>query len=326
MKVLVTGADGMLGSNIVKELIAKNHDVSIFVLPNSKKLFPELPLNRYTGNILNLDSIIKSVEGHDAVIHVAALTDVWPSRSEIVRKVNIDGTKNVATATKRAGLKRLVVIGSASSCGYGSIENPGTEETPFVSDKYGLDYVDSKKEAQDYILKEARENNLPALVINPTFMFGAYDSKPGAGKMIKAIYEGKIPAYAPGGRNYIHAKDVAIAAINSLTMGKIGESYITGNQNLTYQEALNLISDTIDGKAPKFKVPSFILKIMGLGSSMIATIFGTIPTISYPMSIISIDEHYFSSKKAIKELQLPQTDIRIAIKECFEWMKENDIC
>ncbi|NJN78925.1 MAG: NAD-dependent epimerase/dehydratase family protein [Saprospiraceae bacterium] len=134
------------------------------------------------------------------------MTDVWPYRSEIVRRVNIEGTKNVAAATVSAGVNRLVVIGSASSCGIGSMENPGTEETTFVSNKYGLDYIDSKKAAQDFILSEAKKHNLPALMVNPTFMFGAYDSKPGAGQVIAAINEGKIPGYPSGGRNYILQK------------------------------------------------------------------------------------------------------------------------
>lgn len=325
MKVIVTGADGMLGSNIVKELVSRGHKVSTYVLPNSKILFPKLNLKRYEGNILDVNTLIKSVDGHDAIIHAAALTDVWPSRSEKVRRVNIEGAKNVAKATKKANIERLVVIGSASSCGFGDKQNLGSEETPFKSHKYGLDYIDSKKEAQDYIIKEAKENGLPAILVNPTFMFGAYDSKPGSGKMIKAIHEGKIPAYAPGGRNYVHAKDVAVAAVNGLTMGKIGEYYIAGNRNMSYHEALHLISDTIDGKPPKFEVPPVIMKTIGWLSSAAANVFGITPTISYPIAVISTDEQYFSSQKAIEELGLPQTDLKIAIRECFEWMKANNV-
>ncbi|MFK7948621.1 MAG: NAD-dependent epimerase/dehydratase family protein [Saprospiraceae bacterium] len=325
MKVIVTGADGMLGSNIVKELVSKGHEVSTYVLPNSRILFPKLNLKRYEGNILDAKTLTQSVDGHDAIIHVAALTDVWPSRSEIVRRVNIEGTKNIVAATKQANIKRLVAIGSASSCGFGDKKNLGNEEVPFKSHKYGLDYIDSKKEAQDYIIKEAKENGLPAIVVNPTFMFGAYDSKPGSGKMVKAIYEGKVPAYTTGGRNYVHAKDVAVAAVNALTMGRIGEYYIAGNRNMNYHEAFTLINDTIGGKSPKFKAPSWIIKTLGLVSSAVGTIFGITPTISYPMAAISTEEQYFSSQKAIDELGLPQTDLKIAIRECFEWMKANNV-
>jgi dihydroflavonol-4-reductase len=326
MKVLVTGADGMLGSNIVKELSDKNHDITIFVLPNSPTIFPELSLNQIEGNILDAEGIKKAAEGQDAIIHVAALTDVWPYRSEIVRQVNIEGTKNVAAATIHAGLQRLVAIGSASSCGIGTLENPGTEEAPFVSDKYGLDYVDSKKTAQDFLLHETKENGLPALIINPTFMFGAYDSKPGAGQIIRAVYNRQIPGYPSGGRNYIFAKDVAIAAVNALTMGRIGECYIAGSHNLNYKDAFNIIAEVIDSKAPSIKFPGLLMKTLGWINATIANLFGTTPAITYAMAAISADEHYFSSKKAIDELDLPQTDLKIAVKECFDWMKKNDVC
>jgi dihydroflavonol-4-reductase len=325
MRVLVTGADGMLGVNIVQELVSRNHEISVFVLPNSPILFPYLVLNRIEGNILDLEKLTKAVEKHDAIIHVAALTDVWPYRSEMVRRVNIEGTKNIAAATVAAAIPRLVVIGSASSCGIGSMENPGTEETTFVSSKYGLDYIDSKKAAQDFILKEARENGLPAIMVNPTFMFGAYDSKPGAGQVIAAINEGKIPGYPSGGRNYIFAKDVAVATVNALTMGRVGECYIAGNQNLNYKNAFNLIAETIGAKAPTLKLPALLMKSLGWLNVVIAKIFRITPVITYAVTSISADEHYFSSEKAIKELGLPQTDLRIAVKECFDWMKQNNV-
>lgn len=326
MRVLVTGADGMLGSNIIEELVSRNYEISVFVLPNSPILIPNLFLNRIEGNILDLEGLMKAAEGHHAIIHVAALTDVWPYRSEMVRRVNIEGTKNVAAAAVSAGIHRLVVIGSASSCGIGSMENPGTEETVFVSNKYGLDYIDSKKIAQDFILKEAKENGLPALMVNPTFMFGAYDSKPGAGQVIAAIKNGEIPGYPSGGRNYIFAKDVAVAAVNALTMGRIGECYIAGNQNLNYKDALSLIAETIGAKAPRLKLPAFLMKSFGWANVEISKIFGITPAITYAVASISADEHYFSSEKAVRELGLPQTDLRIAIQECFDWMKKNGVC
>lgn len=326
MRVLVTGADGMLGSNIIQELVSRNYEVSVFVLPNSPILFPNLSLNRIEGNILDLECLTKAAEGHHSIIHVAALTDVWPYRSEMVRRVNIEGTKNVAAATVATGIRRLVVIGSASSCGIGSLENPGTEETTFVSNKYGLDYIDSKKVAQDFVLKEAKENHLPALMVNPTFMFGAYDSKPGAGQVIAALKKGKLPGYPSGGRNYIFAKDVAVAAVNALTMGRIGECYIAGNQNLNYKEAFNLIAETIGAKAPSLRLPAFLLKPIGWANAEISKIFGITPAITYPVAAISSDEHYFSSEKAVRELGLPQTDLRIAVQECFDWMKKNGVC
>ena len=325
MKVLVTGADGMLGSHIVLELIKRNHVVSVFVLPNQSMLFPELQLNRIQGNILDIEGIKKAAQGHDAIIHAAALTDVWPYRSATIRKVNIDGTKNVVEASKISEIQRLVVIGSASSCGIGSKENPGTETTSFISNKYGLDYIDSKKAAQDHVIKEVKENNVPAIIINPTFMFGAYDSKPGAGKMILAIKQGKVLGYPPGGKNYVAAKDVAVAVVNALTLGNVGECYIVGNLNLTFKEAFEKIASVLEVEPPKRAIPKWLNLTVGWMSEKLALITRTIPIISYRTVRIGCDDHYFSNKKAKKELNLPSTDLETAIKECAEWMEKNGI-
>lgn len=100
----------MLGSHIVHELSKRKHEISIFVLPNRKINFVDIPINRFEGNILDLESLKSALKGHDAIIHAAALTDIWPYRSKIVRDVNLQGTKNVAEASKSLGLKRVLII------------------------------------------------------------------------------------------------------------------------------------------------------------------------------------------------------------------------
>ena len=267
-----------------------------------------------------------ALQGCDAMIHAAANTNIWPNRSEIVRKVNIDGTKNVIAAAKKTNIKRLVYIGTANSFGFGSKDSPGDETRPYASAKYGLDYMDSKRDAQLLLLKEVKENNFPAIVVNPTFMFGAYDSKPGAGAMILAVHSEKIPGYARGGRNFIYVKDVAIAVANALTQGRIGECYIAGNANMNYKEAFETIAEVIGVKAPSLAIPPFASKLYGRIGSLYGSIFNKAPQVSYPMAAISSDEHFFSAQKAVTELDMPQTDIKIAIKECFDWLEANNYC
>lgn len=327
MKVLITGADGMLGSNLTRELLSRGHQIRAFLLPNSPATSLDgLDIERVEGNILQVDDLVQAVESCDAIIHAAANTNIWPDRSEIVRKVNIDGTKNIITAAKSANVQRLVYVGTANSFGFGSKDSPGDETRPYGSAKYGLDYMDSKREAQLILLEEVKNSGLPAVVVNPTFMFGPYDSKPGAGAMILAVYHQKVPGYAQGGRNFIYVKDVAIAIANALTKGKIGECYIAGNQNLNYKEAFGTIADVVGVKPPSLAIPPFATKLYGRIGSLTGKLFGKQPNVSYPMALISSDEHFFSAAKAVRELDMPQTDIKIAIKECFDWLKGNGYC
>jgi dihydroflavonol-4-reductase len=325
MKILVTGADGLLGSNLVRELLSRNHSIRAFIQPGrQQKTLEGLTIEKFPGNLLEADEVIRSAVGCDAVIHCAASTSVWPTRSEIVNKVNIEGTKNIIEAVKQNRIQRMIYVGTANSFGFGSKENPGVEGNPYKSEMYGLDYMDSKYKAQQLILMEVKENSLPALLVNPTFMFGPYDSNPSSGAMIVALYKGKVPGYTRGGRNYICAKDAGIAIANALTKGRVGECYILGNQNLSYKEAFGKIASTIGVNPPSISIPSVFAKLYGRIGSLIGTMSGNTPAISYPLSRIACDEHYFSPAKAVRELELPQTPIETGIKECFDWLKEND--
>jgi dihydroflavonol-4-reductase len=324
MKILVTGADGLLGSNLVRELLQRGHSVRAFVQPGrQQKTLEGLSIEKFSGNLLNREEVEKAAEGCNAIIHCAASTSVWPTRSEIVNTVNIEGTRNIIEAVKKNKVERLVYIGTANSFGFGTKDIPGVEGNPYKSDKYGLDYMDSKYKAQQLILKEVKENALPAVIVNPTFMFGPYDSNPSSGAMIVALYKGKVPGYTSGGRNYVCAKDAAVAISNALTKGRVGECYILGNQNLSYKEAFGKIASTIGVKSPSLPIPSLFATLYGRIGSLIGTISGKAPAISYPLSRIACDEHYYSPAKAVKELELPQTPVEVGIKECFEWLREN---
>lgn len=327
MRILLTGANGMLGSNLIPELLSRGHQVRAFLLPNtSTDYLDSLPIEYQEGNILVPEDVINAIKGCDAVIHAAANTNIYPSRSNSVRKVNINGTKNIINAALKAKVKRAIFIGTANSFGFGSKSHPGNETCPYQSDKYGLDYMDSKYEAQKLVLKAVKENGLPAIMVNPTFMFGAHDSKPGSGKLILSIYNEKLPGYTMGGRNYIYVKDVTVAIANALTKGKIGECYIAGNTNLTYKEAFTKIAKVVGVQPPKIKFPEWLIEFYGMCGSLYGSIFNKKPNVSYPMARISEDEHYFSSKKAVKELDMPQTKIEIGILECFNWMKSHGYC
>lgn len=325
MEILVTGPDGVLGSNLVRELLSRNYKVSVLLEPGKDPItLKDLPIERYYGNILDPEALKPAFANKDIVFHCAASTSVWPARNEIVNKVNIEGTQNIIDAVLSNNVKRLIYVGTANSFTYtDDKENPGTEGTPYASWHYGLDYMDSKYKAQELILKHVKERNLPAIVVNPTFMIGPYDSRPSSGALIIALHKGKVPGYTSGGKNYVAVKDVAFAMANAIDKGTIGECYILGNVNLTFKEAFDLISSTIGAKTPKIKLPDPIVKMYGSLTSLGAKLFGFYPAVTKELAAISCDRHYYSVEKARKELLLPQTPLETAVKECYEWFQEN---
>lgn len=325
MKILVTGADGLLGNNLVRELLKRDHDVTAMIEEGKKpQALVGIDVKMVEGNILNPESMNTLLEGAEVVYHCAANTNVWPAKAEIINKVNIDGTKNVIDACLKHGVKRMIFVGTANSFGSGKIDNPGNESNSYEAAHYGLDYMDSKRRAQEVVLDAVEKQGLQALVVNPTFMIGPHDSKPSSGAMILAIYNGKVPCYTHGGKNFVNVKDAAVAMANAATKGRIGECYILGHENLTYKEMFDKIGDVVGKKSPKRSLPNSIVKTYGKTSTILGKMFKFNPAVTHELSILSTEDHYYSPKKAVEELEMPQTPIEEGIKECYSWFKEND--
>jgi dihydroflavonol-4-reductase len=324
MKILVTGADGMLGSNLVRLLLERGHEVSVFLFPSSKSTTLEgLNIRRFFGDILDPSSFDVPFAGIDAVIHAAANTSIWPPRSEIVRKVNIEGTRNVVEKVLEHKIGRLVYVGSASSVNTKGAPNG---KYPFPGAKFRLDYIDSKYHALNLVMEAVKTRNLPAVAILPTYMIGPYDSLPGSGAMILALATGKLKVYTGGGRNFIHVGDVATAIANSLERPNLGKYFIAGNENLSYKSFFGKVA-TVTGKpAPKIKIPGWVVKTVGFIVSQAGKLTGKPPLISYPTARISCIDQFVESQEAASELGMPQTPVEKAIADCYNWFRENGYC
>lgn len=324
MKVFLTGADGMLGSHICRELLRQNYQVRAFIQPERNSGTLEgLQFEDYRGDILDYSTLLSSIKGCDAVIHTAATTQIWPSRSKYIWQINFEGTKIIAQAAIELGLQKFIHIGTANSFGPGSKNNPGTEKNAYSDFKFKLDYLDSKRAAQDYLLG-LTHSGLPICVINPGFMFGAYDSKPGSGAMIISIYQGKMLGFTRGGRSFVAARDVAACAVNALKKGKPGECYLATGTNLSFKEISHLIAETIRVNPPRINIPDRFVEIIGLFGSLYGKIAKKTPLLSYPMACISNTNCYYSNQKAVDELDMPQTPLDEAILDCFNWFKLNN--
>ncbi|HAA00495.1 MAG TPA: dihydroflavonol 4-reductase [Flavobacteriales bacterium] len=321
--LFITGADGLLGSNSVRELLAQGYSVRALIQPGRKvKSLEGLPIEKVEGDLLDETKLRNAMKGCRYVIHGAASTAMWPDNNPVVRKVNIEGTRCLLNACKENGVERLVYIGTANSFGAGSIDQPGNESKPYTAAKYKNDYMASKYEAHQLVLDYVKKG-LNAVIVNPTFMLGAYDSAPSSGAMILAVVNQQVPGYSPGGKNYICVKDAAKGVVNAIEKGRTGECYILGNENLNFKDAFAKMANVAGVKAPGFAIPKWVLLLYGGMGSTVARITGKAPKVSYTIARISCDEFYYSSLKAVKELDLPQTPIENGIREALDWFKEN---
>ncbi|RIY09862.1 NAD-dependent epimerase/dehydratase family protein [Hymenobacter rubripertinctus] len=320
--VLVTGANGFLGHHLVAELHGRGHAVRALVRPGTPPLFPaDWNVDYWEADLTQPATLAGAAEGCGTIIHAAALASVNPARNPALWAVNVEGTRAVLAEARRAAVGRLVYVGTANVFGFGTRENPGNETRPYAGTRYGLDYMDSKRAATDLVLDAVAREQLPAVLVHPTFMLGPEDVKPTSGALLLEIYRGNVPGYPSGGKNYVHVRDVATATVNALSQGRVGESYILGNENLSYREAFGLIAGLLGVAAPRWPVPAGLAQLYGTFSSWQARLTGRPGRLNAAMTAVANDGHYFGVEKARRELGMPQTPINQAITEAFAWFE-----
>lgn len=329
MTVLVTGANGFLGRHLVAELLRRHYRVRALVRPAGRagnSALPPLsarPVECWEGDISQPATVAGAADGCEAIIHAAALARVNPARDPAVWAANYNGTETMLKLARRAGVARFVYVGTANVFGFGPLTCPGDETRPFAGQRYGLDYMDSKRAATELVQRAAIVENLPAVLVHPTFMLGPGDAKPTSNALLLELYRGRLPGYPAGGKNYVHVADVAVATINALTRGRIGESYILGNRNLSYQQAFQLIANTLNCRPPRWPIPPALARLYGTAADLTARLTGRPALVNPAMIAVGNDGHYFSAQKAVAELSLPQTPIQQAIAEAFAWFQAN---
>lgn len=326
MKILITGASGLLGNHLTRLLLSKGHQLRVLI-ENERATdgLDSLGVDKFIGDIRDPLKVKGCAAGMDVVIHAAADTTVWPNHSMKIYEVNVIGTENLIEEALRSGVKKFIYVSSACAFGWGTRQSPGTEDTAYGRFIYNIDYYETKLQAQEAVLKAVRENSLPGIIVNPTFMVGPYDFKMNAARFINSIIKRKFPGYPPGGRNFIHAKDVAIAIYNAIELGVIGECYILGNENLSYRDFFKTVGEVCRQKVPGLPIPVVLVLIMGMLQSLIASISGTPPRFGYNMARGSCQHAYYGPEKAREYLNLPTTPISVAVSETIEWLKNQNI-
>jgi dihydroflavonol-4-reductase len=236
-----------------------------------------------------------------------------------VRAANLGGTEQALHLARQGGVGRFVYVGTANVFGFGSKEQPGDETRPYAGRRYGLDYMDSKRAATDRVLAAVAREQLPAVLVHPTFMLGPGDARPTSGALLLELRAGRLPGYPLGGKNYVHVHDVATATVNALSQGRVGESYILGNENLSYKEAFALMAEILGVGPPRWPVPPPLASFYGAACDLKAFLTGRPAQVNAAMVAVANDGHYFCAQKARTELALPQTSIQQAVAEAFAW-------
>jgi dihydroflavonol-4-reductase len=324
MKTLVTGANGLLGANLVRELLSRGHIVRALVRKGSDlRSLKGLDIELFYGDLLDEQKVQEAITGCDYVIHSGGKTPDYRSSFEEYARVNVNGTKHVVRAIEKTGIKRMVFVSSCCVFGGGSLEDPGTELSEFTGFKFNSGYINSKYLAQQWVLSEVEKKGLPIVIVNPTILLGPYDCRPSSGEIILRILRQKYQVCPDAGKNFIDARDAAIATCNALTRGIPGESYLLASENLSFGMLFDKINTIFGKQRWNVTISGSLIKFAGLVGNAVKAITQMEIPLNFSNSRQLSTDSYFSAEKAVRELGLPQRSIDDAIRDAILWFTTN---
>ncbi|MCZ6867158.1 MAG: NAD-dependent epimerase/dehydratase family protein [Chloroflexi bacterium] len=324
MKVLVTGATGFIGGNLVRALKARGYDVRALVRDQSSTLTLEnTGVEVVPGDVRDRESVARALEGCQAVFHCAALYTFWSLEPREVYQVNVEGTKTVFEEALKSGVEGVVYTSTVSTIGIPK-KGVGTEEMePSPRDLIGH-YKRSKYQGEKEALRAASKG-LPVVVVNPTAPVGPWDVKPTpTGGIVLDFLRGRIPAYVNTGMNMVDVEDVATGHILALEKGQPGQRYILGNRNMTLKELLRTLESITGKKGPRLRVPINLVVALGIIDQLIeGKLLRRRPRIPLEGMRVARKPMYVSSAKAVRELGLPQSPVEGALEKAVRWFRDN---
>jgi len=312
-RALVTGATGFVGWHVAKKL--RERGVEVRALSRSGNVV-ELDVETVRGDLRDVGSLERAAEGCDHIFHVAADYRLWTARPAEMYASNVEGTRNVMRAGKRA--KRIVYCSTVGAVGM----RPGMiadETSPVSVEDMKGHYKRSKFLAEEVALGAAREG-LPVVVVNPTTPLGDHDFKPTpTGKVIVDFLAGRIPAYIDTGLNYVDVADVAEGHLLAAERGRVGERYILGSENLTLKQMLDRLAAVSGRRAPSFKIPYAVAYGAAWVSTAWAGLTGGEPGIPLDGVRYARVKMWVSQEKAERELGYRPGTVDGALGRAVEW-------
>ena len=324
MTTLVTGATGFVGGAVARHLLAAGHQVRLMARVNSPRSGLEsLDVQWVSGDLVSQQGLAAAVAGCRYVFHVAADYRLWVPDPERMYRANVDGTDALMRAAAAAGVERIVYTSSVATLGH-KPDGVADEDTPVTLASRVGHYKRSKFLAEQRVLSLIRELALPAVIVNPSTPIGPGDIRPTpTGRIIVDAARGRIPAYVDTGLNVVHVDDVAAGHLQALTAGRIGEKYILGGTDMTLARILAEVAKLRNRRAPTLRLPRAPLMPLAFIAEALARLTGTPPRFSRDELRMAAQPMYFSSAKAVKELDYQYRPPQLAISDALQWFEQH---
>lgn len=321
MKILVTGANGLLGHHVVMELLNLQHSVSIIVRNISNIYFDLDKVNVTVGNFYDYNKLMEAAQGCEAIIHIAALTSTHLLHYSDYERINVEGSKNIIHVANKLNINKIVYVSSSNTIGYtkgGSTDQENKEiQFPFSKSFY----AQSKVEAEKLFMGLSEQPNKQVIIICPTFMIGAWDVKPSSGKLMLMGYKKPLLLIPSGGKNFVSASYVASVICKFLDTNLNGEKFLISGVNLSFREFFEMQKRIGNYSQSIIILPNILLRFIAVLGDFIRLLGFKIDLSSMNINQLLIQENY-NNAKLEKYIKIPQQSLEQAIDEALSWFKK----
>ena len=321
---LVTGATGFVGSAVARALLSGGHEVRVLARPGSdRRNLADLTVEIAEGLLEDAPSLARAVAGCRYLFHVAADYRLWVPDPAPMYRANVEGTRVLMRAALDAGVERVVYTSSVATLGLVA-EGSADEETPSSLEDMIGPYKRSKFQAEEVVRDLIERRGVPAVIVNPSTPVGPRDRKPTpTGRLILEAARGHMPGYVDTGLNIAHVEDVAVGHIAAAEVGRVGERYILGGEDMSLAQILVEVGQAAGMRPPQMRVPYSVAYPAAIGAELIARLTGREPFITRDGVRMARKKMYFSSAKAARELGYAPRPAREAIADAVGWFRVN---
>ena len=322
-KILVTGATGLVGNNVVRRLLQQSQQVRVLVRQGSNSQPLEgLDVEVHMGDVQDPNFVMAACQGIDAVVHAAGIVRIGWSMGGNMREINVDGTHHVLAASLENHC-RMVHVSTVNALAVRDEFNPSNEDTPQSGDEIPCNYVTTKR-AADRLVWTAIRNGLDATIVYPGMMLGPFDWKPSSGQMLLAVARQFTPVAPGGGISVSDVRDVAksICEIVLREQPPPHRDYILAGHNLSYFDLWKQMATVANSRPPVARMGRPLQSCLCIASDVINRMLRTEPIINSAAIRMGQQFHYYDSSRAIGELGYAVSDLLPTLEEAWDWLRK----
>ena len=318
--ILLTGANGHLGANLLRRLLQDGEEVRVLLRPGSDNSTVDgLNIERAYGDLRDPVSLAAAVKGISRVYHCAAQISTVSGGEQELFANNVLGTRNLLQAAHQAGVARVVVSGSLSAVGHRP-DRPTDETEPFNPLDEHLPYAISKASVEHECAKTAVEG-LDVVIAISCAILGPNDFKPSRmGELLVKFANGQQHAYVPGGFEFVAARDIVEGHILAMCKGRCGQRYIFSSGFMTLDEIFQIYRD-LTGRPKPMRLSPTVAMAMAQTSERFCRYFlpGRRPLLTPAAVRLLRMNRRADIGKARSELGFRPTAIADAVGEAYRW-------